>query len=290
MKRLLPFVALLVAACEDPYVPPPPPSGARPCDPLAASPEPLALATVIAAGSAADGTIYVVDKTPAPSAGVAGERRAFVSAGTALKRVKVAAVHESEEELLLSLNDAADLQLKVEHEGFDGPATRMAVFRGVLGEATTFNPEIDGEVLTPVAADAYAGLTLEDLPAVDVLYAATASDGRRFLVLHPTGVVTTETLRVFLGPPDRMVEYTVLSAAFATFTTVVFDVDGIQTVATLTTAESNPMSGAARLEDGAGIIATLTPLPGSPGEVVDGAAPPKAPAATFTTGLSFLCF
>lgn len=290
MRRLL--LAFALVACSDPYVPPPPPDGARACDPLDVAASSTAIATVVAAGRDKDGVVYLVDKTPAPGLGVSGERRAFVGTGNALQRKKIASVDETDAAITIALNDAADFQIKMEHTGFDGPITRMGIFRSGLSAARTFNLDVEGEVLTFVPPAESAAFKVDNIAGFDLQYAGTTADGRRLLVMQPIVDFTLDKIRVFFGTPDRMIErkFVPEKSTFASFTSLVFYVDGVETTATLTSFLTGPGSGEARIEQGTRTITTLTPVPGSPGEVIDGGAPPKAPAATFTAGLSFLCF
>lgn len=301
--RLVPLLALALAlplalglasaGCQGPYVPPPPPQGTRACDPLAvAPPPPVTLATIIAAGRGEDGAVYVVDTTSVPGSGLAGERRAFVGTGNALERKTIAVASETEADLTLSLNTAADFQIKVEHTGYAGPVTRMGIFRGGLSAAATFNLDLEGEVLTLMAASELSSFTITSIAGVEIMYAGTASDGRRLVVTQPTVDFTLDKLRVFYGTPDRMIERTLAEngAIVTSFTSLIFDVDGVKTIAHLTFPQSaetgaGATGGAARIEQNNQTIATLTPVPGSPGAP----ASPKPPASTFTTGLAFLC-
>lgn len=175
-----------------------------PCDPLVAMEQPIELATVVAAGKHADGTLYVVDQPKE------GAERVFVSEGGALHRRRVTGADSGTGadgrwyQLTVGEGDQA-FTLRVELPA--GGAARMAVVRGPL-DVKTFAVGERGDVLETVAGDSVKALPLRNLPGeIAVEYLADVQDGRRLVVLVPRDDFSYEKFRLFLGQPERVVEY-----------------------------------------------------------------------------------
>ena len=144
--------------------------------------------------------------------------------------------------------------------------------------------------LTLVGADAYRDFSVANDPEVTVMYDATTSDGHRFIVFYPAIDYREETLRVFYGTDDRLVQRRVieLSQSRNGSASLVFDRDGIRTQANMTYQNEFSPGGQASLQelDAPNTTTPMTAVPGSPGTQP----PPQKTAAELTQGLQFVCF
>lgn len=269
------------------------------CDPLVVATAPITLGDLVGAGRAADGTVYVLDRTPNDRAAV----RAFVSAGTVLRRRKIYGSGETPDFVTVTLDADRTAPLQVKVDLASGKATRMGVFRGPLDPKTkTFDIGTQGEQLTLLAASDLSGFTLADVPSAHVIYAATTADAHRFMAFMPDVDYSDDKVRVFYGTDDRMTERKVYSMSEDSSIHLAFDLDGVRTNAQLTFCSSWSGWGPPRLEPAGGTPIPLTPVPGSPGaggcagiaaDAGDAGAPaptPPADPATLTAGLTFYCF
>lgn len=192
-------------------------TGPHACDPLNAPSTPLALANLLGAGRHADGTYYVVDD------GGRDHQRAFVSSGTVLQRYIVAGSGEAGGALTLSLTDP-EVTIRIDDPG--PHPTRMAVFRGKLGDKT-FDPSTQGDALELVGLDALSGMTPMNVPDnVTIEYNASLADGRRFFVTRPKVDWAYEDFHVFFGTPGDMRERPLVRASRGSTTYITFAVDG----------------------------------------------------------------
>ena len=264
------------------------PTASQSCDPLSVAAEPITLGNVVAAGRAADGTVYAIDNVGGP------EARAFVSEGTLLRRHKVGGSGSGSDVLVLTVD--TDLQLRVELSG--GVARRMGVYRGPPEPKTkSFEIGVQGEELTLISPADLAVFTLVNITSEALVYAATTSDGHRFFVFEPTIDLSDEKVRVFYGMPDAVKQRKVISVSRDSTIQIVIDIDGVTTTAKLA-FRLGSYFGAPRLEPSTGEVTALVPDPGSPGDGWD--APPSdagvrdaghdADAATLVAGAHFVCF
>jgi hypothetical protein len=200
---------------------------AQPCDPLAAAGEgPIALATLVGAGSHADGTVYLLDRA-------GSEDRVFVGTGTEVWRKRVSGAGESPipggTAVTVSVTET-DPQFRLKVERLAAGGGRMAVLRGMTNVRDFVIGE-QGDVLRPLVVADVQALKLHDLGGdVAVEYAAELPDGRRLVVVRPRDDWGYEDFRLFLGPPDRVEERKVDSVTRARdggTTTIRFQLDGV---------------------------------------------------------------
>ncbi len=236
------------------------PAEPKVCDPLVVDASPIVLGPLVGAGRAKDGTVYVVDR-----AANGYELRAFVSDGTTLRRRKVYGTGESGGVYMLMLSDdpTNGLQVRIESNS-DCTPTRMGVFVGPPDPKTkSFEIGVQGEELELVSATDLASFTLVDLATVRIMYAATTHDNRYFIATAPEVDYSTDKIRVFFGPKDRVLQRKVHSVNTDSSQHLEIDVDGGRTKVQLNYCNSWEGWGHSRLEGGAN--APLFPIPGSPG-------------------------
>jgi hypothetical protein len=243
-------------------------TGSLACDPLAPRPLAIALASVLAVGKHADGTLYVIDE-PRTS-----DYRVFVSAGTTLQRQRLAGTGEVNQggltvTILTVGEGASQFTLQLEVRGND---RRMAVLRGeAAGKGFVIGQQ--GDLLQVMGTEALAGLTVANLPGTIVTeYQAQLADGRRILVTRPQDDGSYSDFRLYLGPAGQVAERRVsdVQRARSGPTTITFMLDfqaaSVHFGSTLAPGD----------EPWAKINMVMQPL-----TVLSPAAP--------TTGLSFLC-
>jgi hypothetical protein len=221
------------------------------CNPFALAPKPIALATVIAAGKAADGTIYAADELD-----VSPYQRVFVSdAGGTLVRQHISGSGTSSESggMVYDFGAAVPADPFVLQIEKSAGAVRMGVFQGGLKDRKSFTIGVDGEELTVLPSGALAGMAVRNFPGdVYVEYITTLSDGRWLLVTRPAEDWSYNDFRLFLGPVDRIAEHAVSNAARALdggSTTITFDYDGTLAVASfrVVAADASFLPGPATL-------------------------------------------
>jgi hypothetical protein len=243
---------------------------ARPCDPLAAAGEgPIALATLVGAGSHADGTVYLIDRDGSVD-------RVFVGSGAEVWRKRVSGAGEfpipGGTAVTVSVIET-DPQFRLKVERLAAGGGRMAVLRGTTNVRDFVIGE-QGDLLTPMPVAGVQALKLHDLAGeVFVEYVAELPDGRRMVVVRPQDDWGYEDFRLFLGPPDRVEERKVDSVTRRRdggTTTIHFQLEGTSAEAFFPTALN--VDEPATLKYG-GQTFTLT--------VTRGTAP---------TGLQFLCW
>lgn len=202
----------------------------RSCQPLAAETASIALGTVIGAGQAEDGTIYVIDKEGT-------ELRGFISEGGELYRQRVSGTGEasdaSGDTTLITLDERMP-QLTLEVVvGADG-TTRMGVAEGIL-KTKTFTIGEQGVELSLLTEDDVAALPLHNYPGeVVVEYAATVESANLLVVLRPRDLTSYDEFRVFYGKPERLEECPVQNVSRALdggSTQIDFSVNGDEAVA-----------------------------------------------------------
>jgi hypothetical protein len=200
------------------------------CQPLAAETSAVMLGTVIGAGEAADGTIYVIDRN-------GSELRGFVSEDGELYRQHVSGTGEvndsAGETTTISLGELSPqrtLQVVTAQDG----STRMGVVEGTL-KTKTFTIGEEGEELTLLSADDVAALPLHNYPSeIVVEYVAKVEDEELLVVLRPRDFTGYEEFRVFYGKPERLEECPVQNVSRARdggSTQIDFSVNGDQAVA-----------------------------------------------------------
>ena len=167
----------------------------RACDPLAAITTSVQLeaSSVVAAGQAKDGSLYVVYD---------GDRL-FVGSGKTLEEQVVIGSGESNNQTDLDYTYDDGTPVGVEVVRDDG-GPHMAVARG-----TQTSKGIDsgnGEPLTPVDATRVAKLTASTTRTFEIDFAASLADGRELVVVRPARDVVYEEFRVFVGPPAALAE------------------------------------------------------------------------------------
>jgi hypothetical protein len=201
------------------------------CDPLADDPQPITLGEVLGAGRDANGVVYVIDQPHQ------GEPRLFVSEGMALRRRPTSGSGAGEQpdgssfEIVTSgMGDAA---LAVEVVTDAGGALTMGVFHGALA-TKTFTIGMQGDTVTVLGPDALEGYALENLPGrIYVEYVATLPDGRTMVVTRPEVDWSYADFRVFLSTSatSPLLERRVINIVRASFTNILFDLDGTQAAA-----------------------------------------------------------
>jgi hypothetical protein len=276
------------------------------CNPLALEAPPISLGTIAAAGRAADGTVYVLDRTN----GAFGELRAFISDGAVLRRRKVAGSGGGPGSIDVSLGSpGAELQIKVVTA--NGTATRMGILRGPPDPATkSFEIGVQGEELALLSAADLVSFAVVNISSVRVMYDATTTEGHRFVAFTTDVDYSDDKVRLFYGTDDRLVQRRLISINVDSSTHVQLDIDGVETTAQLMFNISWDGWGPPRLQPTGGAAASallLIPVPGSPGanwawgrELPDGGliddAGPRPPPETIASdadlvaGLRFFCF
>jgi hypothetical protein len=194
------------------------------CEPLAASTATVSLASVVAAGQGADGTVYVIDRDH-------GELRAFVSQADELYRQRVSGSGEGNADgsfVTVSLNEL-DPPLVIQVTTDRNGVTQMGVAMGPL-DSKTFVIGEEGEELTLMATSDAEGLPIHDYPAeILVEYAAVLEDGRQLVVLRPRDFSDYSEFRVFFGPLEHLDERRVSNVTRARdggSTNIDFEIDG----------------------------------------------------------------
>jgi hypothetical protein len=294
-------VAMLLAAvacsCSKSSSDSAPAVAGRACDPLAAEAAPIALAEVIGAGRAADGTVFVLDRERS-------NIRGFVSEGNVLRRKNVVGSGETPDFVAATLDDPSG-RIEVRVDIANGRATRMGVARALDPGSKTFEigPENELTLLSPADLSSFQ---VANIAGIGVMYAATTEDGHRFFAFEPTIDLSNDAVRVFYGTPDRMIERRVAQVARSSFVIIDFDLEGTRTIANLTFCLTPGVRPTLQPTDGP--IIPLTPIPGSPGGTrcpsfdgtdagpdagseEDGGLPDRvSPPGALVSGLSFVCF
>jgi hypothetical protein len=259
MRRGLIFLVLGLACDSGEPAP-------APCDPFAVVTKAITLGEVVAVGRERSGALDVIDR-PA-----SGQLRVFVSEGQTLKRQRTLGSGESNggpgSWMVVTFGESSDpANLQVEF-GAAGPVA-MGLVRGSLPAKKMFDLATEGEKLELMGADAIRGFTLANLPGtVAVERSASLADGRLIVVTSPEVDTTYEDFRLFLGPPDRVVERKVInvSQSRSGVTFIEFTLDG---------ARAEAVFGSSLSPD------TPSTLNGEPLTL--------APAGTRPPGASYLC-
>jgi hypothetical protein len=177
------------------------------CDPLA--PPPTTLGTLIGVGQDTQSTLYLADEVPD-----SGQDRVFVSSGKTLVRKHVAGTGSTgvpgataDADYTFSfgdpLADASGLRaLLIQVRG--GAVTGMALGPG-NSRAFLGGPDAGQVPLTVLDAGAVTGFGIQNLPNV-VQLVADVSDGNVVAITEPSDAYDSTSLRLFYGPPGRMVE------------------------------------------------------------------------------------
>jgi hypothetical protein len=199
------------------------------CDPLQAKPLPIALGEVLAAGSARDGTIYVVTRGDTRAELPAFFGSVFVSEGDALVRRDARLdgskpVGEDITEHSITFREGDQLsRLLFQTRG--SSATRMAVARDDV-HATYEDESTVRLELTLLPASALNSKPLRNLPgAVGSTYSGMTADGQQVLLTTPADA--GGAARVFLGRENRLKEAPLLYYSSAVeLVSAGFGVDG----------------------------------------------------------------
>jgi len=166
-----------------------------PCDPFAASEQPIVLGTVLGAGRDAAGTIYVVN----------AKGQVFISVDGVLIRQRVAGSGTGPDFWVYSLADHTP-PLTVQGNPQPDGSLRMGIFTGAMTTKTFVIGE-QGEELTVLDAADVAALPVRDLPGEVVLeYAAALPDGRQLVVTRPRDDMSYTDFRLFLGDGGQLSE------------------------------------------------------------------------------------
>ena len=200
------------------------------CQPLAAETSAIELGTVIGAGQAADGTVYVIDRKGT-------ELRGFISEGGELYRQRVSGSGEvndgAGETTMISLSELSPpltLEVVVAADG----SARMGVAEGTL-KTKTFIIGEQGEELAMLNKDDVAALPLHDYPSEIVTeYVAEVEGENLLVVLRPRDLADYDEFRVFYGKPERLEECIVQNVSRAKdggSTLIDFSVNGDEAVA-----------------------------------------------------------
>lgn len=293
----------VLAGCEKSSAEPPASgtaSAERLCDPVHPPPEPIAIGTVLAAGRAPDGTVWVIDQPGPRTAASPMNERLFKSDGNVLKRVRILGAGSGPDFMIESFDDG---QVRVELS--NGVVTRMGVKMGPdVADPQTKSFDIStGEELSLISADELKSFGVENLTDIAVLIDAKTPDGHRLFAFRPTIDYDDSKVRVFYGTDDRLIERRVNATDMSKSGSLAltFDLDGVETVARLNVGWALGGSSSLELRPAAGGDAvSLTPVEGSPGYGAStpayepDAAQPPAPvyksADELTAGLTFVCF
>ena len=239
------------------------------CDPLQTVTTPVTLGQVVGIGKDQEGTVYLVDEVPNVG------QRMFVSRGSVLVRQSVrgtGSVGDTDGGMLIvGGGDAASpLSIEVRIDAA-GHATAMGIFKGLLA-TKFFGIGSEGEGLQLLTTDAISEFTLQNLPGtVSIEHMGTLADGRELIVTIPDVDATEDDVRVFFGAPSTLKERRVTPTAQAmSYTTLMFDLDGRQAVATFSSALNT------------GVVSTLS-VAGQVFPVIN------APVGANPTGVTFLC-
>src|SRR5688572_13683702 len=152
------------------------------CDPLSTDASPITLGTIVAAGRAKNGTVYLVDRSEG-----AGLLRAFVSDGLLLRRRTVSGSGETPDFVTVSLGDDPRTALHVRIELSGGTAKRMAISNAPPDPKTkSFDIDTQGEELALIPSSDLSAFTLVNLSGRRLTYAASTPDGHRFVLFMPS--------------------------------------------------------------------------------------------------------
>lgn len=195
------------------------------CDPFVAEQQPTELHAILAAGRAADGTLYIVDDD-------AEHRRQslFVSDGDGIRLVEVAGGGGGGGEM----GEWWSFGVVAHEPPFTLVVTRVdeVIRMGVLvgdADAELFVIGEVGEVLEAVDHDEVLALSVYNIvTSIAPEYVARTADGRTLAVLGPDPAENYDHYRLFLGS-DELVEHVVASFAREQdggTTTIEFDVGG----------------------------------------------------------------
>jgi hypothetical protein len=221
-------VAAVGIGCHDAPEAPPAPAPVA-CDPLATVALRITAGEVVAVGKDAAGTVYMVDRAP-PS-----RDRLFVSRGMVLVRQPVWGSGESGSGtgslLLLSGGEAsAPFNLQIER-GRSGPA-RMGLLRGDIPSSKFFTIGVDGEVLEVLPSGVVDNYRLQNLPGTfSIEHLGATADGRLIIVISPDVDTRYEDFRLFLGPPDHLLEHPIVRVSRGSYTRIAFTLDGREAIA-----------------------------------------------------------
>ncbi|MCK9459160.1 MAG: hypothetical protein M0R80_05940 [Proteobacteria bacterium] len=223
------------------------------CDPLAEQEAPIELGVIIAAGRAADGTVYAVDEDPEDIG------RVFVSEGDVLVRWNVLGSMENyeQEDVSYSFTAAHGSELiTVGIEIVDG-TTSMAVADGEL-EVPFEDLCAAGEVLTVIDDAEVQAMEIQNLPGmIKIEYYAEVEDGSRLLVTRPENDWDYEDFRLFLGVGTLTEREIVEVLRSSSGTEIRFLVDGAEWVADfpIVVVGGEDVKGDATLDTGSGELA-----------------------------------
>lgn len=195
------------------------------CDPLAIETEPVTLGTVLAAGRAADGTLYVASGNAA-----LGIERVFVSEAGALQRRAV---------LGSGSNGASASDGDYTGSFEDGKMqSRLVIKRranAVVGMALVHDADrsffdalsSQAERLTIVAASGLQGMTVKNIPGmITVEIVADAPDGSQLVLTRPTVDWSYEDFHFYYGQAGKLIERKIKNASRGSDTSLTFVVDG----------------------------------------------------------------
>ncbi len=214
MKKLFVLLGVLLA-CGDSGGP----SDAGTCNPLAARPQPAQLGSVVAAGTALDGVLYVVTRDGM-------DERVYVSEGDTLVRRRVlgSGFRVGDSDLVddtVSFEDTQPSRLVFQSD--DLYAVRMAL---VHDDGRTFYDALVSKTeLSVIPESAVLGKPVRNLPG-DVLlaYAATTVDGQQFVVTRLED--DASGYQLFLGRKNELHELAITNAAVNAFARFDFTLNG----------------------------------------------------------------
>ncbi len=175
-------------------------SGPTSCDPLAAGT--TTLQDVLAAGTDANGTMYIVD---APSS---GEQRIFVSSGAGLVRVpNVGSGQNGTSRYIFSFTSPGASTVDDEELFVDKSSGTTTMAVSPQTDSKDFTPPSDATTLTVVDPASVEGKTAQDLPA-SVAFVADVSDGTTLVITAPGEASGYSGFRLFLGTPPTLTQRT----------------------------------------------------------------------------------
>ncbi len=246
-------------------------SGATSCDPLAAGT--TTLEEVLAAGTDASGTMYIVDS---PSS---GEQRIFVSSGGGLVRVpNVGSGQNGTSQYIFSFTSPGSSTVDDEELFVDKSSGTTTMAVSPQTDSKEFTPPSDATMLTVVDPASVEGKAAQDLPA-SVAFVADVSDGTTLVITAPGEASGYSGFRLFLGTAPTLTQRTLTNYDQAEDGAVALTFDGaagaenvsIPCQASVFCSEAST-TGTIGESDGTTITLTV-----------------RQPTPTTLAGLSFLC-
>lgn len=202
-------------------------SAAHVCTPLAGSSDPVELGTIVGAGRAADGTIYLVDRDAKRFV------RVFIGSGKVLAQQPNAGAAESANNITIMVGTELAQTGVLWVDLANGTAAQMGY---TAGAATTTKAQTSGGELTLLAPGELTGLTAENPLPPSVVWDSVSDDGTKHIVVLQSAVDENERT-LFYGTADHMTEYAIVDESSGlspqSSTELTFDINGAKVVVSL---------------------------------------------------------